>query len=171
MNETPQGLEYRNILPKEASARVDRVIDKIRQMGKNNQWFTLRTPDELQVIVPQIQLAKDTLKESLNPFGEIRMFLSSPNDPVDYALIAVAKAAGRSEGADLAGETASSEVEKVAWPAAELAATGEIRTVGFWVDGDTQVMQQYGWDAPFGALTPLRGSLPMRREIKLLPIK
>ncbi len=256
MSEIPQKVDYKDILPKDASIRVDGVIDGIRQMGENNSWFVIRTPDELQEIIPQIQAATDTYKKSLEPFGEVRMFLNSPSSPVDDLLSVAAKAAGRSEGADLAGEAASSEAGEASSKVAQFAAIGEIRTepytitslaltsadydvigamfvasqaavwesladlpelsdkanpglallelyalgaastgflsvdgekqftvdfplllpenqrgLGFWVDGDAQVILQKGWASPYESLRPLIGALPIRRKIELLPMR
>lgn len=124
MQEAPIRVNYREVLPTEAATRVDQVIEKIREMGANGQWFTLRTPDELQTAVPQIQAAVDRYREAAEPYGDVEIFLNSPTRPVDDLLVKVAKKAKVLDAVDIAGEAAATEVDTISSSLAEAAAVG-----------------------------------------------
>lgn len=89
-------IDYQNVLPAEVAQRVDRVLEFIRTT--KNQWFTAKTPEEVNLIIPEAQKLVDRFHLATSAFGEIEICLNSPAWPIDDVMEEAAKAAGREDG-------------------------------------------------------------------------
>lgn len=88
--------DYQNVLPAEITQRVDKVLDFVQ--NSKDTWFTASIPEEVNLIIPDIQSIVDRLHISTSGFGEVETCLNCPVWPIDEIVEDAAKAAGREYG-------------------------------------------------------------------------
>lgn len=89
-------IDYQNVLPAEVAQRVDRVLEFI--YTTKNQWFTSKTPEEVNLIIPGVQRLVDRFHLATSGFGEIEICINSPAWPIDDVMEDAAKCVGREDG-------------------------------------------------------------------------
>src|SRR3989344_6557037 len=89
-------IDYQNVLPSEITQRVDKILDFVR--NSKDQWFAAKTPEEVNLNIPEIQSLVDRFHLVTSGFGEIEICLNNPAFPIDDVIEAAAKEEGREYG-------------------------------------------------------------------------
>src|SRR3990167_3172018 len=79
-------IDYQNVLPSEITQRVDKILDFVR--NSKDQWFAAKTPEEVNLNIPEIQSLVDRFHLVTSGFGEIEICLNNPAFPI-YDVIAL----------------------------------------------------------------------------------
>ncbi len=101
-------------LPPVCQAGVKDVLDRLQRMEESGSWFKKRTPEELNLLIPQIQEHAKNIFKGLLPYKNAD---NSWSAALDVAR-STALGADRSEARNVAGDVAWDVAGDVAWDAA-----------------------------------------------------